>query len=115
MRQALIYTILLIVAIFLVRSLAQWDDMDRAKSIIQLQDQNDQKVVEENKNYISTLNDQICELRAKKRYIEKCNESIQDRIGKAQAVTCPEWNGKAKYDTKQDTCLVDTDTNVSIK
>ena len=80
MRQALIYTVLLIVAIFLVRSLANGDDMYKAKSIIQLQDENDKKQIKDNQQHISTLNDQICELRAKKRYIEKCNESIQDRI-----------------------------------
>lgn len=105
MRQALIYTVLLIVAIFLVRSLANGDDMYKAKSIIQLQDANDLKLNIQDEIEVQWLNNEICKLRAKKTLKLACIKAREARIGTTNEVKCPSLT-EVKYDPDQDTCMI---------
>ena len=93
----------------------QWDDMAEAKNIIALRDQNDRLRIQENTQEIQSLSDQICQLRAEKKYKELCNNKIKARMWSTTTATCPQRTGKAKYDPKQDTCLIDTDVDVIVQ
>lgn len=106
-RQLILYTLMMIIAITIImwRLKTSGNDLESAKSIIQLQDANDLKLNIQDEIEVQWLNNEICKLRAKKTLKLACIKAREARIGTTNEVKCPSLT-EVKYDPDQDTCMI---------